>query len=51
MSFEIEFAWIDADDIRHFYKPGTDSWGHEPGPSTARKPGIIIWSMVIKKVP
>jgi len=30
MSFEIEFGWINEDDIRHFCKPGSDSWDTNP---------------------
>ena len=35
MSFEIEFSWINADDIRHFCKPDTDSGDTEPRRSFA----------------
>jgi len=31
MSFEIDFGWINEDDIWHFYKPGTDLWDTNPG--------------------
>ena len=31
MSFEIEFGWINEDDIRHYYKPSTDLRDTNPG--------------------